>query len=77
MDMVPNLVLYGTEYCHLCEEAESILRQAGLQWQFMDIAENEQMLALYGLRIPVVQRQDTQSELEWPFGVSEVIRFNA
>jgi glutaredoxin len=72
---MPALVLYGTEACHLCEEAAAILTQLGLQAEHVDIVADEGLLERYGIRIPVLQRQDTAAELGWPFDAEAVLRF--
>ena len=68
---IHSLVLYSTEACHLCHEAETLLRSlahegAALEWQVVDIALNDALFERYGLRIPVLRRADGQ-ELGWPF----------
>ena len=62
-----KLSLYGTRYCHLCERAEALLREARLQVEYVDIAEDDALLERYGLRIPVIRRNDNGAELDWPF----------
>jgi hypothetical protein len=41
----------------------------------IDIAEDEALLDKYSLRIPVLQRQDTQDELNWPFSAMDISEF--
>jgi hypothetical protein len=41
----------------------------------IDIAENDTLLTEYGLRIPVLQRQDTKAELNWPFSEVDLLKF--
>ena len=60
------LILYGTEGCHLCEQAQVLLRQLGLLWRDVDISENDGLLERYGEKIPLLRRQDGR-ELGWPF----------
>lgn len=67
--------LYGTSCCHLCEEAEAILRQIGIAATHIDIADDDALLEKYGVRIPVLQRMDTGAELGWPFDAAAVLRF--
>lgn len=67
--------LYGTAFCHLCDEAKAILRKAGVEADYIDIAEDDELLEKYGVRIPVLERQDTRMELGWPFDANAVIRF--
>jgi len=70
-----KLVLYGTTFCHLCEEAEAMLHAVGVEAQYIDIAEDDALLEKYGVKIPVVKREDTGAELGWPFDATAVRRF--
>lgn len=70
-----DLTLYGTEGCHLCNDAQALLKQAGLQWCDVDIAEDDALLECYGIRIPVLLRNDNGNELSWPFKYEDVLRF--
>jgi hypothetical protein len=65
-------VLYTTAGCHLCEQAESILRAVAagnpaLHWTPVDISEDPVLVDAYGLRIPVVKLPGRQQDLGWPF----------
>ncbi|HVL00461.1 MAG TPA: glutaredoxin family protein [Dongiaceae bacterium] len=76
--MKEKVILYGTSACHLCEVALELL-QATLNPEcfdlaLVDIADNDELVERYGVRIPVLQRQDGV-ELGWPFGVEDVIDF--
>jgi hypothetical protein len=82
LDMTP-LILYITTDCHLCEEAQRVVYQAlGCLATAVDIvdiaaiaiADDDQLLARYSLRIPVLRRTDTGTELDWPFGPEDVHR---
>jgi glutaredoxin len=72
-----KLVLYSTSYCHLCEQAEALLAQLGIEAEHIDIVDDDDLLERYGTRIPVVNRLDTGSELGWPFDVEALRRFVA
>ncbi len=72
-----NLLLYGTESCHLCEAAQALLRAASVAADYVDIAGDDELLERYGLRIPVLRRLDTGAELDWPFGAEALQRFLA
>lgn len=61
------LLLYTTEGCHLCEQAETLLQTAGVAVKRVDIADDDGLFHLYGTRIPVLRRSDTGQELAWPF----------
>ena len=69
-----GLVLYSTSGCHLCEEAQRVVHTAlGAPVPEVDIAADDRLMAHYGVRIPVLQRTDTGAELDWPFGLEEVL----
>jgi Glutaredoxin-like domain (DUF836) len=67
--MVKQLILYSTSHCHLCDLALKLVMQTSEQIEIhiIDIAEDDSLFQQYGLRIPVLQRKDTQIELNWPF----------
>jgi hypothetical protein len=44
----------------------------GIALNIIDIAEDEALLDAYSLRIPVLQRQDTKAELNWPFSTVDI-----
>ena len=68
------LRLYTTLGCHLCEQAENMISsQPGIIVQRVEIADDTQLLARYGLRIPVLSRPDTGQELDWPFDAKAII----
>ena len=76
--MLPDCQLFGTLGCHLCEEAEARLMpfvKQGLQVELVDIAEREDWVETYGLRIPVLRRLDAAVELNWPFDAETVAIF--
>lgn len=66
-----NLTLYSTLGCHLCEQAKTlswpVLQHFGYRFTEVDIADDERLMESYGVRIPVVRREDTAMELGWPF----------
>lgn len=71
------LKLYTTSACHLCDEAYTLLTQLNIEQQItlIEIADDDALLAEYGVRIPVLQRVDNDTELNWPFGKNEVLSF--
>ncbi|MWV12542.1 glutaredoxin family protein [Pseudomonas sp. R-28-1W-6] len=76
--MLPECQLLGTLGCHLCEVAEGLLMpfvEHGLLVELVDIAEREEWVEAYGLRIPVLRRCDNGAELDWPFGPEQVAHF--
>jgi len=75
---MPQLVLYSTAACHLCELAEGLLEAAratapGLAWKVVDISDDDTLFERYGERIPVL-RFPGGEELGWPFTADELHR---
>ena len=76
-----HLVLYSTAGCHLCEDAEALLRALRAQgeqldWSVVDIADDDALFERYGWSIPVVRRDDG-AELGWPFDLEAARTFAA
>ena len=71
MTQRPRLWLYGTEHCHLCEQAEALVAPiaAAFGWvlEQPDVAEDDALFERYGERVPVLARSDRRAELGWPF----------
>jgi len=72
-----RLLLYYTEHCHLCDEAEMLLQTAGLgnAYRKVEIDDDPELLARYEIHIPVLKRVDDEMELYWPFGQVELAKF--
>ena len=72
-----RLKLYTTSNCHLCEQAEQLLKSIKevQDITLIEIAINDDLIELYGTRIPVLQRTDNLAELSWPFNSDEVKAF--
>lgn len=72
-----QLVLYTTSHCHLCEQALELLirlkEQYAINWITKEISDDDDLIEKYGIRIPVIQRIDNQSELNWPFSENEIV----
>lgn len=70
------LRLYTTLGCHLCEQAEQLLLEQttmpGLQWEAVEIAESQELIDAYGVRIPVLQWEANGQELGWPFSAQQL-----
>jgi Glutaredoxin-like domain (DUF836). len=71
-----KLTLYSTLGCHLCELAEQVLARAlkpnSYQIHTCDIADSDYLMALYGVRIPVVICEGIDNDLGWPFAEEDV-----
>ncbi|KAF3977799.1 MAG: glutaredoxin family protein [Methylococcales symbiont of Iophon sp. n. MRB-2018] len=73
-----NLILFGTENCHLCEDAENILasyEQNLFKIESIDIAVEEQWQEQYAVLIPVLYHPETKKQLGWPFSLAQVQAF--
>jgi len=70
-----DLVLFGTEACHLCEDAEQLLFSAGIIFDKLDIIDDTQLQQRYGVRIPVLLDTKTGMELGWPFSAEQLLNF--
>ncbi|HEX5898911.1 MAG TPA: glutaredoxin family protein [Solirubrobacteraceae bacterium] len=49
-----SLVLYGRAGCHLCDDARSVLERIGHPFEELDIEADDELLARYLVRIPVI-----------------------
>ncbi|WP_166269361.1 glutaredoxin family protein [Marinobacter caseinilyticus] len=74
-----ELRFFTTSHCQLCDLAEALLVQTPLPEPVpvdaIDIAQSEQLVAQYGTRIPVLRREDTGAELDWPFDQVQLLNF--
>jgi hypothetical protein len=76
-----RLTLYGTDGCHLCEEAEFLLSQAiqtqhaEIPVEIVDIAGKCELEDRYGSRIPVLCDAVSGTELGWPFDAQQLGEF--
>ncbi len=67
--------LYTTLGCHLCEQAMEMLlylqaQGIDLQIESIEIADDDDLMERYGIRIPVVR--GTDNEIGWPFSIEEL-----
>lgn len=74
-----QLLLYYTEHCHLCDEAEALLQEAGFAGAYtkIEIEGDPDLLKLYEIHIPVLKRVADDSELYWPFELQKLQAFLA
>lgn len=77
-----NILLYTTVGCHLCEQAEDILRtvvseHSALRWAPVEISDDAALVEAYGLRIPVIRVDGVQEDLGWPFDADAVVAYVA
>ena len=73
-----KLTLIQRDDCHLCDLAWEQLAAAGIaDFDPLWIDDDLGLQARYGERIPVLRREDTGAELDWPFGAPAVRDFLA
>jgi glutaredoxin len=64
-----SLVLYGRPGCHLCDDARAVLERIGHPFEEVDIETDDELLARYLERIPVIALDGTEL---YDFLVNEV-----
>ena len=73
-----SLTLYRRPGCHLCDLAQESLAQAGVTGVVeVELDWEGELAARYGERIPVLRRNDSGAELDWPFdaaGIRNLLR---
>ena len=76
-----SLILYSTPACHLCETAlglvESLTSSMAIEISKVDISKSDELVDLYGIRIPVFCFEDKDFEIGWPFTEQEFREFLA
>jgi glutaredoxin len=55
-----SLVLYGRPDCHLCDDARAVLERIGHPFEEVDIEADDELLARYLERIPVIALDDDE-----------------
>ena len=66
-----KLKLYSRIECPLCEYAEELLLDAGLEYEMVDIDDSEELIKAYHIRIPVLSNDER--ELNWPFTAHDAL----
>tara|TARA_R100000656_G_scaffold68162_1_gene51494 strand:- start:1483 stop:1731 length:249 start_codon:yes stop_codon:yes gene_type:complete len=74
-----SIYLYSTPGCHLCELAREVisplLSHHSLYLEEIDIAESDELIEKYGVRIPVLKSPLHIDELGWPFDSAQADSF--
>jgi hypothetical protein len=72
--------LYSSEGCHLCEQALVLIGNVIPDHQIKvidiidsDIEGEQNLVQLYGVHIPVLERLSDNTMLFWPFEQSQVV----
>ncbi|GHE82249.1 glutaredoxin family protein [Thalassotalea profundi] len=66
--------LYSSEGCHLCEQALKLCMVVLniQQLDIIDIVNDEGLVELYGVHIPVLERMSDNTKLFWPFSQQDI-----
>jgi glutaredoxin len=74
-----QIILYTTSGCHLCEQAKALLEpylvSRRLWLKEVEIADSDDLIDRYGVRIPVIALANSGAELNWPFDSQELEDF--
>jgi len=67
--------LYGSEGCHLCEEALALCLAAMPEEDIreVDIIDDDKLVDMYRIHIPVLERLSDQKKLFWPFEQQQIL----
>ena len=73
----PDIYFYTGKNCCLCDDAQLILNRVApdIDCVKLDVRESTELYHLYGARIPVLKRQDSEQELGWPFDEQQLREF--
>ncbi|REL29536.1 glutaredoxin family protein [Thalassotalea euphylliae] len=79
MKIEHGFILYGSQGCHLCEDALALCQQLTMpvMLTIVDIVDEEDLVEAYGQHIPVMQRDIDGKELLWPFDLEQLNQFVA
>jgi hypothetical protein len=74
-----EIQFFTTLGCHLCEEAEQLFRplieNGVIKVVTIDIFDDDNLMEIYGIRIPVIKKLDSGEELGWPFDSYRLSQF--
>ena len=70
-----RLLLFTRPGCHLCEHVMGMLETHGQRWSPVNVEEDEELEAYYGLTVPVLRCPAHEKELHFPFGEAQLKRF--
>lgn len=70
-----TLLLLGTDGCHLCEDAQTLLNDNHIVFEYVDIAVHEEWQNQFALLIPVLFHIESQRFLNWRFDSPALLSF--
>ncbi|WP_105168424.1 glutaredoxin family protein [Pseudoalteromonas sp. T1lg23B] len=67
-------ILYFTQGCHLCEQADELARQvlSADDIEHVDIVDDPMLMEAYQTSIPVIKRTRDGQALYWPFELEQI-----
>lgn len=73
--MAVKFKLYGTLGCHLCDDALALCLAVmpADDIEVVDIIDDEKLLELYRISIPVLECLSDQKKLFWPFEQKQIL----
>lgn len=79
MIAMKTVYLYSTPGCHLCDLAWEILApivtHLPVRLEEVDIAEADELIERYGIRIPVLKFVEHDEDLGWPFDTGQATAY--
>ncbi|NVK24141.1 MAG: glutaredoxin family protein [Gammaproteobacteria bacterium] len=75
VEQAPFLALLSTDGCHLCEDAKRLLNDLQITFELVDIIDDEELIAAYGDKIPVLMFEGAQQALFWPFNNEQIEQY--
>jgi hypothetical protein len=74
--MTQIFTLYSSDGCHLCEEALAmcLAQMPAINIEVIDIVDAEipELIDLYGVHIPVLEKVSDKTKLFWPFNAEQI-----
>ena len=71
-----RLTLFQRDDCHLCDLALAVLAAARVpEFDSVFIDDDPALEERYGVRVPVLRREEDGADLDWPFGAEEARAF--
>ncbi|MFI3216294.1 MAG: glutaredoxin family protein [Methylococcales bacterium] len=70
-----SLLLFGTQGCHLCEQAQTLLSHLAIPVEKIDIANEIQWQTEFAVLIPVLYHSPSQRYINWPFDSKVILSF--
>lgn len=73
-----DLILFGTQGCHLCDDAEQLIQQSGLSYDYRDIIDDHDLMERFAIKIPVLALPhdvDYVAPLCWPFDQASLLHW--